>query len=245
MPEPVEQRIDGIYHPDMDIDITTEDYLKTLDPNKPTAGFLFTSNLWIYRNLMHVDYVIKCLESYGMNVIPVFYSVSTSRASDRTPTSDVVKRYFTKNGKSIIDVLLMNSPFSQLIGSRDSDYGVDTPDEQNFFHTMLDVPVLQMMMHTGEYLDYEKTAEGPRKSEIRAMVSWPELDGQIISVPVAKSVKVPKRMEPLEDRVDHICRLALNWASLCKKKPSERKIVIMMWQSRQDSGRIGSAHRQT
>ena len=241
IPEPVEQRIDGIYHPDRDIDISLEDYLKTLDPERPTAGFLFTSNLWIYRNLKHVDYVIRCLESYGMNVIPVFYSVSTSTTSGRIPTSDVVKRYFTKDGKSMIDVLLMNSPFSQLIGSRDSDYGANTPDDQNFFHTMLDVPVLQMIIHTGEYLDYEKTASGPRKSEIRSMVSWPELDGQIISVPVAQSVMIPKRMEPLEDRVDHICRLALNWASLCRKKPSERKIAIIMWQSRQDSGCIGSA----
>ena len=78
LPEPVSQRADGVYHPGMDIDISLEDYLKTLDDNRPTVGLLFTSNLWIYKNLEHIDRTIECLESYGMNVIPVFYSVSTS-----------------------------------------------------------------------------------------------------------------------------------------------------------------------
>ena len=241
LPEPVALRADGIYHPDRDREIGLEDYLATLDPKKPTAGYLFTSNLWVYNNLKHVDAIIRELESCGMNVIPVFYSVSTSRASDRAPASDVVRRYFTKDGKSRINVLLMNSPFSQLIGSRDADYGTETPAEQNFFRTLLNVPVIQVIMHTGEFKDYEATAEGPRKSEIRAMVAWPELDGQIISVPCSQSIAVPKRMEPLPDRVDHICRLAYNWAQLSMKKPSERKIALIMWQSRQESGRIGNA----
>ena len=241
LPEPVEQRMDGIYHPGMDLDISLEDYLKTLKADRPTAGFLFTSNLWIYRNLRHVDRLIERLEDHGMNVIPVFYSASTSRASDRTPTVDIVKKYFLKDGRVDIDVLLVNSPFSQLISSRDADYGAETPVELNFFRTILNVPVLQIMIHTGEYQDYESTAEGLKKSEIRSMVSWPELDGQIISVPVAKSVMVPKRMEPLDDRIDHVCQLALNWASVGRKPPSERRIAIIMWQSRQESGRIGSA----
>ena len=241
VPQPVKQRMDGIYHPDMDRDIGYEDYLRTLKDDRPTAGYLFTSNLWVYNNLKHVDYLIRCMESHGMNIIPVFYSVSTSRASDRKPTSDVVRRYFTKDGKSIIDVLIINSPFSQLIGSRDSDYGVETPVEQNFFRSLLDVPVLQMMLHTGKFMDYEASAEGLRKSEIRSMVSWPELDGQIISVPASESLSIPKRMEPLEDRMDHICNLALRWASIGRKKPSERRVALIMWQSRQESGRIGNA----
>ena len=241
LPEPVTLRDDGIYHPGMDKEIPLEDYLSTLRPDRPTAGLLFTSNLWVYDNLLHIDSVIGHLESLGMNVIPVFYSVSTTRTSDKKSTVDVVKEYFVRNGKVSIDVLILNSPFSQLVGSRDSDYGMDTPDEQNFFRSVLNVPVIQMMTHTGEFLDFESTAEGLRKSEIRSMVSWPELDGQIISVPAAFSRSVPKRMEPIEDRVDHICRLAYNWARIGRKKASERKIAIIMWQSRQDSGRIGNA----
>ena len=241
IPEPAVQRTDGIYHPDKDIDISFEDYLKGLDPDKPTAGLMFTSNLWIYKNLSHIDSTIRRLESYGMNVIPIFYSASTSRSSDRTPPSEIAKNYFTDGGKVLIDVLLMNSPFSQLIGSRDADYGADTPVEQNFFRTLLNVPVIQMMTHTGEFLDYERTSEGQSKSEIRAMVTWPELDGQIISVPAAMNVKVPKRMEPIDDRVNHICKLTYNWAVLGRKPPSERKIAIIMWQNRQSSGSIGNA----
>ena len=241
VPEPAAQRQDGIYHPDMDHEITYEDYLKTMKEGLPTAGLLFTSSLWVYNNLGHIDGTIRCLESYGMNVIPVFYSVATSRSSDRPPAMDIIRKYFIRDGKCLINALLLNSSFSQLMSSRDGDYGVKTPDEMNFFHTMLDVPVIQMMIYTGEYKDFEQSAEGPKKSEIRSMISWPELDGQIISVPAGKSIPFPKKMMPIEDRVDHICRLTKNWASLCMKPPSERKIVIMMWQSRQESGRIGSA----
>ncbi|MBR5998881.1 MAG: cobaltochelatase subunit CobN, partial [Candidatus Methanomethylophilaceae archaeon] len=143
--------------------------------------------------------------------------------------------------RGTVDVLLMNSPFSQLIGSRDSDYGTETPADQNFFRTLLNVPVIQVIMHTGEYKDYEQTAEGPRKSEIRAMVAWPELDGQIIGVPASQSIMVPKRMDPLPDRIAHLCRLAYNWGKLCRKPPSERRVALIMWQSKQESGRIGNA----
>ena len=46
-PEPVEQRREGYYHKGMDRDISRDDYLKTLDPEKMTVGILFASSLWI------------------------------------------------------------------------------------------------------------------------------------------------------------------------------------------------------
>ena len=81
VPPPVVQRTDGIYHPDFDRDISLEDYLKTLDPSKPTAGILFVGSYWIYHNTKHIDHLIRTFETAGMNTIPVFFSSSTATLS--------------------------------------------------------------------------------------------------------------------------------------------------------------------
>ena len=244
VPPPVVQRTDGIYHPDFDRDISLEDYLKTLDPSKPTAGILFVGSYWIYHNTKHIDHLIRTFETAGMNTIPVFFSSSTAKSDDSKGTSMFVSKYFTEgDGKSRIDVMIMNSPFSQIVNSRDT-RGVKTPDEENFYKFMTDVPVLQAMSVSGEYVDYEDQRIGLNKSEIISHVAWPEMDGQIITVPIAKPYGDNLRLKnyvPIEDRIDHLVKVAKNWARIRRKDPKDRKVAIVMWQSRPDAGRMGSA----
>ena len=244
VPEPVVQRTDGIYHPHHDRDITLDDYLKTLDPSKPTVGILFVASYWIYHNTKHIDHLIERMEAGGMNTIPVFFSSSTAKEDGSKGTSAYVSKYFTDgNGKSRIDVMIVNSPFSQIVNSRDT-RGVRTPDEENFYKFMTDVPVLQAMSVSGEYTDFESQRIGLNKSEIVSQVAWPEMDGQIITVPIAKPYGDNLRLKnyiPIEDRVDHIVKVAKNWANIRHKPAKDRKVAIVMWQSRPDSGRMGSA----
>lgn len=244
VPEPLKQRTDGIYHPDHDRDVTLEDYLLTLDPNKPTVGIMFTGNLWIFDNMAHIDALIRCIESKGMNSIPVFFSTIISSSSDgEKGTSKHVTTYMMDGDRSRIDVLIMASPFSQLVNSRDST-GMSTPDEENFYRCLTNVPVIQAMTVNGTYTDYEDNALGLNKNEIYAQVSWPEVDGQIIAVPIGtadKQTKSLRKLNPISDRIEHISELARNWAILKRTPPSERKIAILLYQSRPDSGRIGSA----
>ena len=86
VPEPVVQRTDGIYHPHRDRDISLEDYLRTLDPSKPTVGILFVSSYWIYHNTKHIDHLIERLEAEGMNTIPVSGRRSETSSSANTGT---------------------------------------------------------------------------------------------------------------------------------------------------------------
>ncbi|MDR1690967.1 MAG: cobaltochelatase subunit CobN, partial [Candidatus Methanoplasma sp.] len=243
VPEPVKQRTDGIYHPDHPKDIGFEDYLKTLDPGRPTAGIMFTGNLWIFDNTLHIDSLIRCLESKGLNVIPVFFSATISSVPGERGTARLVKQYLMDGDASRIDVLIMASPFSQLVNSRETD-GMNTPDEENFYRNLTNVPVLQAMTLSGAFSDYEESALGLNKSEIFAQVSWPEVDGQIITVPIGTSkerVKNLRKYTPIEDRIEHISELAKNWAVLRRTPVEKRKIAILLYQSRPESGRIGSA----
>jgi len=243
VPAPEEHPADGIYHPDCPRDVTLEDYLSRLDPSKPVAGLLFTANSWIYGNLEHIDGLIRGLEARGMEVIPVFFSSISSKVPENDGTIRVVRRYFMDGSESRIDVMVMATPFSQLNNSRDCN-GVYTPDDQNFFHTMTDVPVLQVMTVSGHFADYEESAEGLGSGEMGINVIWPEVDGQIITVPFASNERGrggPKLYGPLEERIAHIAKVAGNWADLKRTPASERRIAVIMWQSRPETGRIGGA----
>ena len=243
LPEPVEQRPDGIYHPDCPRDITLEEYLGRLDPSKPTAGLMFTSNLWIYGNLSHIDAFIREMEKQGMNVIPVFFGNTASRTPGHEGSVSVVKDYFMDGERRRVDVLIMATPFSQLNNSRNCD-GIYTPDEQNFFHTLTDVPVIQAMSVSSHFSDYEEMAEGMAKSDFAMNVIWPEVDGQIITVPFASNEQgrgAPKMYTPIPDRIAHLASSIKRWADLARTPRKDRRIAILMYQSRPDSGRIGGA----
>lgn len=240
--EPVKQREDGIYHPRFASDVVFEDYVKSLDPDLPTAGLLIPANLWIYGNTDHIDCLVGELEDQGMNVIPVFFTPTTTKTPGLRGTGAVVKDYFMEDGTSRIDVMLVSSMFSQLFNSRDSE-GMRTPDEQNFFKQLTGVPVLQAMSVSGEYSDYERNYDSLSKSELKMHVAWPEVDGQIITVPIGHygSGLGMKRFLPIHDRIVHIAKTAYNWAVLSRIPVEERKVAILMYQSRPDSGRIGNA----
>ena len=242
VPEPVTSRESGIFHPDFSRDITLEEYLEHMVPGRPTIGILYTANLWIYDNQTHIISLIRKMEELEMNVIPVFFSALVHNMDGKSGTAAIVQKYFMDGDKCRVNAIAMCSSFSQINNSRDC-YGIYTPDEQNFFHTMTDVPVMQVMQVSGHYADYEETAEGLSKSEFNMGVIWPELDGQIITVPIASGEggKKMKKYTPLDDRIDHLCRMIRNWAVISSIPRSERKIAILMYQSRPDTGRIGGA----
>ena len=243
VPDPVEHRPNGIYHPDFDRDVTLDEYLAHLDPSKPTIGLMFTANLWIYGNLEHIDAFIRETESQGMNIIPVFFSSVASRTDGNEGSVAIVREYFTEGGRSRVDALVMATPFSQLNNSRDCS-GVYTPDWQNYLHTPTDVPVFQAMSVSAHFADYEESAEGLSKGDFGMNVIWPEVDGQIITVPFASNERGrggPKVYTPLPDRIRRLVSTVGAWARLRHKPASERRIAILMYQSRPDSGRIGGA----
>ncbi len=243
VPEVQEQPSDGIYHPDCPRDISFEDYLKRLDPSKPTVAFLFTANLWIYGNLEHIDAFIRELESQGMGVIPVFFGNTTSRTAGEEGSIRVVRKYCMDGDRCRVDAIILATPFSQLNNSRDCT-GVYTPDEQNYFHTLTDVPVFQAMSVATHFADYEESAEGISKSDFSMNVIWPEVDGQIITVPFASNEQgrgAPKMYTPLPDRVRHLSETIRRWVDLKRTPVKDRRIAILMYQSRPESGRIGGA----
>ena len=244
IPEPVVNRDSGIYHPDFDRDIGLEEYLGShMVAGHPTVGIMFTANMWIYDNTDHIDALIREFERIGVNVIPVFFSTTMSAVDHEGGTKAYVRKYFMDGDRCRVDAIVMATPFSQLNNSRDCD-GIFTPDDQNYFSTMTDVPVFQALTTNNHFADYEESATGLSKAEIQMSVFWPEIDGQVITVPIG-SVEASKggfrKYSEIHDRVVHLAAIVKGWAVLRRTPRKDRRIAILMYQSRPESGRIGNA----
>lgn len=243
LPEPVKQRREGIYHPDFGRDVTLEEYRKALDPDKLTIGIMFTGNQWIYDNLDHIDALVREVESGGMNAVPVFFSAVSAAVEGEKGTVEVVREYMTDGGKPFVDAIIICTSFSQLVNSRKT-AGVGTRDEENYYRYLTNVPIIHAMSVSGDYHDYEDDAVGLSKNDIVMHAAWPEVDGQIIAVPISHTPGKnagSRRLVPIPDRIGHIVELARNWAVLRRTPPAERRIAILLYQSRPSSGNIGGA----
>ncbi|MCQ2078820.1 MAG: cobaltochelatase subunit CobN [archaeon] len=233
---PIVQRTDGIYHPDHPRDITAEDYLATLDPDRPTVGYMFVATHWIYNNLGHVDALIHGAEEAGMNIIPIFFNASQNNSLAQKNTGDIIRRYFTREGRPLVGAIIMSSPFSQTRDSRN--------EESNIYRSVIDVPIIQTISVNGRLSDYEDSRKPGYRKEFIFQTSWAELDGQIISVPVSETVTDEngrKVSRPIPDRIDHLLRMVKGWIDLGRTPNSEKRVALILYQSRPDLGSIGSA----
>ena len=233
---PVTHRLFGVYHKGMPDDITKEDYIKTMDPEKLTIGVVFTTNNWIYGTMEHIDAIIDEVERQGMNAFPIFLS-GFSREMEGG-VGGVLERHFTQDGKPLVSAIISTTRLSIDHGGHDR-----CLDEWNFYRNKLNVPVIYGLGVQGKYHDFEDDKIGLAKRDMQMNVIYPELEGCIIGVPVAYKSRVGGSMRylPIPERIGHIVRLANAWGRLYRKPVGERKVAILMWQSRPNSGNIGGA----
>ncbi len=243
VPDVTMPRQDGIYHPDCPRDVSFEEYLRRLDPDKPTAGVVMTQTDWLLDNTRHIDALIREIESTGMNVIPVFYSHLAPPMNGESGLPVYIRKYMMDGGRPRIDVLVLTVSNSHLLRSKKKDV-VPFNEElaSNFYKYLADVPVIQALSIHNKWEDYEEDASGLDKHDITILVIRPELDAHILGVPFGCMVEGSgKRLTAIPAGVDHIARMAWNWAALRRKPPSERRIALIMYQPRDDSSCIGSS----
>ncbi len=236
-PEPISYPDYVLYRHRALSDEETEEHISNLSKNKITVGIMFTLSQMVYGNAGYIDALVDCLENNGMQAIPVACSFDCMRAIGGT--EKIFKSFFYHDGKPIIDVLVSETGYANI---NRADGVIPCIDEESCFRRLLDVPVIFGMAIHGQYHDFEQEKIGIKRSEFGSNVIYPELDGNIVSVPVSYTSKeTGKNPIPIYERIDHLCRLVKAWGSLRRKPIKERKVAIMMWQSRPNSGMIGGA----
>ncbi len=229
---------EGVYHPKAGYFERLEDYLEWYKPEKekPTVGILFSRHYWVNDNLEVEDLLIEELEKRDLNVIPVFcYSVKDEELGTKG-SEEVVKEFFLKDGRPIIDALIKLISF--FLGSRRgkdlSDSSVSTSGVELL--KKLDVPVFEPVTSYYKTIEeWEKDDQG-LGSDIGWSVAMPEFEGVIEPIIIGgvkrkededTGTSVERRI-PIRERCGRIAQRVKKWIELRKKPVEKRKVAFIL-----------------
>jgi len=232
----------GIYHSGRLYRDDAETFFSSLNPSSRKVGIVIDAGSWIYDDLSSADALIAAIESKGYQTVPILFANMVSKGHDLYRSSkDVLCGSFVRNGRCIVDAVIVCSGFSLLVNSKTGGTGSSTPESENYLLNDLNVPIIHVMT-VRKFTEYSEDVKGMEKSELFTQVVWPEVDGQIITVPFSKgNGERTGKTCPIDERIDHIARLTDNWVRLRNTPASERRIAILMYQGMESSGDIGHA----
>ncbi len=241
---PLEYPEVGLYHPKLIKKITIN--YSNLPKNKFkkfTIGLILMRSYVLSSDTKHYDYVIKELESLGVEVIPVF-----SGGLDARPA---IEKYFFDKENCIIDALISLTGFS-LVG------GPAYNDSKSAVEILKRLNVPYLSAHPLEFQtisQWSRSQIGLGPIETTMLVALPEIDGATNPTVFAgredknenKSFKVDgnkynlKEMLPCSSRVKLLAKRSIKLANLRKTSNSEKKVAIIIFGFPPNSGSIGTA----
>ncbi|MCK9440525.1 MAG: cobaltochelatase subunit CobN [Methanothrix sp.] len=257
---------EGIYHSAFDHVPSLQEYLdKRFQPGKLTVGLWFNISMWQAEDLQAIDLIISEVEARGANVIPVFLHTHKDEQLGSGGWEYAAKKYFMKDGRPLIDVLISTLMFSLTVSpvaatlqqGRDGGFAAkegSTEDEsakEGSIRQELGVPVIKAMLNyysTKE--EWTASFQGLKPMDVTINVAQPEFDGMLIAVPVGFRDPAGRdpltgaslsRFEPIKERIQKVVRLALNWARLRHTPPQDKKVAIIFHNYPPRDDQIGTA----
>ena len=209
---------------------------------KPIVGLILHQTHIANKNTRHIDAILAELEKLGALALPLFTRMANDE-DDKRGVRHAMERWFTYEGKRLPEVILVLTGFSLTHMSWPGD-GCREMGESVF--SLWDVPALQVPITRFTREDYVKKPQGLDSMSLSTSVFQPELDGQILSVPcAAQEILEEEGVErkiciPIADRVQRICKLAVNWAKL-SRIPQNKKKVAILFNTMPGNAKIGCA----
>ncbi|MCU4973379.1 cobaltochelatase subunit CobN [Halobacteria archaeon AArc-m2/3/4] len=257
---------EGVYHPDHP-GIEYADLLETFDPDRPTVAVWFYESHWTHENTRYVDAQVRALEAEGANALPIFCNPATDTAEQEdSETSDDVSNsraakprdaewvtdqwLLDELGDPIVDAVCSSFMFSLSMDERGRSANDEGTGAEEVFLDRLGVPVLQTITTMRSRSRYEASDTGVMGFELALSVALPEFDGNVITHPISGKERMndesgigsaPKQHFPIEDRVDHAARLAVNWAQLRHTPNGEKRVAVVLHNYPPSDDGIGTA----
>jgi len=238
---PCELPQEGIYHPDLFGIPTMEEYFKQkIDPKKTTIGIWFHQTYWLNNNMAHIDAIIREIEAQNANALCVFHLRYKDRERNNRGADYVAEKFFMKDGKPVIDVMINPMMFSLTL---------TVPEYRNILIN-LDVPFIQAITTMTPYSEWKAGIQGISTMDVSYAVAQPEFDGALITVPVATREEseidpvtgaLTAVYTPIEERTRKMVSLSLNWAKLRRKENADKRIAIIFHHYPPRNDRIGCA----
>lgn len=236
---------EGIYHPRYSEDEVRNRVQQANKQGLPAIGILFYSKYFRENNVLHIDALIEEIEKQGGIVLPVY----TTSYPDTTIGSKgiiwTIRNLLTQNGKPLINVLINTIAHSQSIMGNPGD-GRNVLEKSVFEE--LGIPVLQAMVTYQDLESWQQSIRGLDSMSLCASIYHPEFDGQLITAPIGYMDSIMDKagkksiFRPINERVQKISRLAMNWVKLQMTAPQNRKVAIIFHNMPPRNDRIGCAY---
>ncbi|SIR74517.1 cobaltochelatase subunit CobN [Natronorubrum thiooxidans] len=247
--EPTALPTEGVYHPDHP-GIEYEGLLETHDPDKPTVAVWFYESHWTHENTRYVDAQVRALEEQGANALPIFCNPATD-TDEQEDAEWVTDTWLLDDaGEPIVDAVLSSFMFSLSMDERGRSASDEGSSAEDVFLDRLGVPVLQTVTTMRSRSRYESSDTGVMGFELALSVALPEFDGNVITHPISGKERTddeagigsaPKHHYPIDDRVDHATRLAVNWAQLRHTPNEDKQIAVVLHNYPPSDDGIGTA----
>ena len=241
---PVQLPEHGIYHPDLPVGATLDDWQQIRRYNA-CVGLVFYRAHWISGNLEFVDAIVRDLQSRNLDVLPVF----TSSLRSLTQNSDGPKmaralEFFFDDDRAIIDVLINTTAFAM---GEINPGAVTMAGWSVAALSKLDVPVLQAVTSAMTRLDWLSSLRGLNALDTAMNVVLPEFDGRIMTCPI--SFKERLQSEQIEvngyvvidDRIKRLGGLTARLSRLRHLPNEEKKVAFVLTNSSSKAAQIGNA----
>lgn len=247
--DPVTLPTEGVYHPDYP-GASYDELVATFDSGIPTVAVWFYESHWTHENTRYVDAQVRAIEEQGANALPIFCNPATDKEGQWDAETVTDEWLLDENGDSVVDAVLSSFMFSLSMDERGRDANDEGNSAEAVFLDRLGVPVIQTLTTMRSRSRYEKSDTGVMGFELALSVALPEFDGNVITHPISGKERTddeagigsaPKQHFPIDDRVDHAARLAVNWANLRHTKNHEKKVAVVLHNYPPSDDGIGTA----
>ncbi|MBV0926079.1 cobaltochelatase subunit CobN [Halomicroarcula limicola] len=247
--DPVALPTEGVYHPDHP-GASYGELRATFDPAKPTVAVWFYESHWTHENTRYVDAQVQAIEEQGANALPIFCEPATDAEGQWNAERVTEEWLLDSNGDPLVDVVCSSFMFSLSMDERGRSADGEGESAEDVFLDRLGVPVLQTVTTMRSRSRYNSSDTGVMGFELALSVALPEFDGNVVTHPISGKERTeddadigsaPKQHFPIEDRIDHVARLAVNWAELRHAPNDEKRVAVVLHNYPPSDDGIGTA----
>ncbi|EMA53220.1 MULTISPECIES: cobaltochelatase subunit CobN [Halococcus] len=247
--DPVALPTEGVYHPDHP-GASYDELVATLDPDTPTVAVWFYESHWTHENTRYVDAQVRAIEAHGADALPIFCNPAADETGQENAEWVTENWLLNSDDEPLVDAVLSSFMFSLSMDERGRAASDEGDSAEDVFLDRLGVPVIQTITTMRSRSRYESSDTGVMGFELALSVALPEFDGNVITHPISGKERTddaagigsaPKQHFPIDDRVDHAARLAVNWASLRHTSNDEKRVAVVLHNYPPSDDGIGTA----
>lgn len=225
-PEPAPPEIlpmDGIYQGEQVFD-SLPSFLQARKKIYPVyVGMLSHRSSWLQKNLQPEQALIDALAKKNIGVIPVFAAGEKSQLLQSLDFEDLVRQFFTENGRLFIDGLI-NFQLHLIKGSQ----GKTLAQVSSELFLKLGIPVFHPISSFFVTEKQWREQSNPLAQELNMDYLNPEMAGMIEPILIALRSEDRKSYVPIRENISLLSDRIARWMALRKKDNRDKKVVIML-----------------